>query len=74
MRRFAQSRTQWGRPVGQHDAVAQKIGSMAASTFAMEAVADLAARMSDRGGYDIRLEAAMANIKSGRWGGLPQPT
>ncbi len=61
-RRFAQERVQWGKPVGQHDAVAQMIGRMAADTFAMESLAELAALMSDKGGFDIRLEAAMAKM------------
>ena len=61
-RRFSQERVQWGRAIGKHDAVAQMLGSMAAHTFALEAVADLAARMSDRGGADIRLEAALAKM------------
>jgi alkylation response protein AidB-like acyl-CoA dehydrogenase len=37
-RRWGSERVQWGQAIGKHDAIAQKIGLMAADIFAMEAV------------------------------------
>ncbi|HEX5386333.1 MAG TPA: acyl-CoA dehydrogenase family protein [Gemmatimonadales bacterium] len=61
-RRWAAERVQWGQAIGRHDAIAQKLGRMAADTFAMDAVSDLASLLADRGNADIRLEAAMAKM------------
>jgi len=53
---------QWGRPVGQHDAVAQKIAFIAATAFALESVLELSGHMADEGRKDIRIEAAIAKL------------
>jgi alkylation response protein AidB-like acyl-CoA dehydrogenase len=59
-RGWAAARVQWGAPIWKHEVIGQRIADMAATGFAMDSVARLAAEMADRGGYDIRLEAAAA--------------
>ncbi len=59
-RGWAAARVQWGVPIWKHEVIGNRIADMAATAFAMDSVAVLAAALADRGGYDIRLEAAAA--------------
>ncbi len=61
-REWSGARVQWGRPVGEHEAVAQKIAFIAATTYGLESVLELSAQLADAGGKDIRIEAALAKL------------
>ncbi len=61
-RQWSAERVQWGRPIGEHEAVARKVSFLAATTFALESVVELSARMADEGRSDIRIEAALAKL------------
>ena len=61
-REFAAERVQWGRPIGKHDAIAQKLSFIAASAFGLEAMVDVASRLADDKQNDIRIEAAIAKL------------
>jgi alkylation response protein AidB-like acyl-CoA dehydrogenase len=61
-REWANEREQWGRPIGKHDAVAQKIAFIAGSAFGLEAMLDVASRLADDKSNDIRIEAALAKL------------
>lgn len=64
-REWGKTRIQWGIPIGQHAAVAEKIRRIAAHAFAMEAMLLTTSRIVDRDKKaDIRLEAAMCKM----WG------
>ncbi|SHG00188.1 acyl-CoA dehydrogenase family protein [Streptoalloteichus hindustanus] len=61
-REWSAARVQWGRPVGEHEAVAGKVAFVAATAFALESVLELAGELADAGGHDIRIEAALAKL------------
>jgi alkylation response protein AidB-like acyl-CoA dehydrogenase len=67
-REWSRERVQWGQPIGKHDAVAQKLAFMAASTFGLEAVVDVASRLADDKKNDIRIEAAIAKLYASELG------
>ncbi len=58
-RDWSNERVQWGVSVGKHQAVGKMLADMSADTFAMTAMNHMACAMVDKGGVDIRLEAAM---------------
>ena len=60
-REWSTERVQWGRPIGKHDAVAQKVAFIAGSAFGLEAMLDVASRLADNDN-DIRVEAALCKV------------
>jgi len=67
-REWSNERVQWGRPIGKHDAVAQKIAFIAGSAFGLEAMLDVASRLADSKASDIRIEAALAKLYGSEMG------
>ncbi|MGH7903196.1 MAG: acyl-CoA dehydrogenase family protein [Candidatus Dormibacteraceae bacterium] len=63
-REWSNERVQWGKPIGKHEAIAQKLAFMAGVTFAIEAVTELAGGLADEERNDIRIEAALAKLFS----------
>jgi alkylation response protein AidB-like acyl-CoA dehydrogenase len=67
-REWSKERVQWGRPVGRHDAVAQKIAFIAATSFGLEAMLDVSSRLADDKKNDVRIEAALAKLYASELG------
>ena len=61
-REWSAQRVQWGRPVGEHEAVASKIAFIAATTYGMESMLDLCCMLADDDRNDIRIEAALVKL------------
>lgn len=61
-REWSAERVQWGRPVGEHEAVATKLAFIAATTYGMETMLDLCCLLADDDRNDIRIEAALVKL------------
>lgn len=67
-REWSAERVQWGRAVGEHEAVAVKVAFIAATTYAIESVFELSAALADAGQKDVRIEAALAKLWASEMG------
>jgi alkylation response protein AidB-like acyl-CoA dehydrogenase len=61
-REWSNAREQWGRPIGRHEAISEKIAFIAATSFALEAVLEMSSLLADDDRNDIRIEAALAKL------------
>jgi hypothetical protein len=61
-REWSAERKQWGHPIGEHDAIAQKLAWLAGTAFGLEAMLDVSSRLADDKRNDIRIEAALAKL------------
>ena len=61
-REWSRERVQWGRPLGEREAVAGKVAFIAATAYGLEAMLELASELADAGETDIRIEAALAKL------------
>lgn len=69
-REWSRERVQWGRPVGEHEAVSGKIAFIAATVYGLEAMLELSSELADAGAHDIRIEAALAKLYGSEMGWL----
>ncbi len=67
-REFASQRVQWGKPIGEHDEVAQRIAFIAGTAYGLEAMLDVASRLADEKRNDVRIEAAIAKLYGSEMG------
>ncbi|MGH3441219.1 MAG: acyl-CoA dehydrogenase family protein [Nitriliruptorales bacterium] len=67
-RQWANERVQWGHPIGEHEAVAEKIAFLAGQAFGLDAMVELASALADQGAKDIRIEAAIAKLYGSEMG------
>ncbi|MGA2012378.1 MAG: acyl-CoA dehydrogenase family protein [Solirubrobacteraceae bacterium] len=67
-REFANARVQWGKPIGEHDEVSQRIAFIAATAYGLEAMLDVASRLADEKRNDVRIEAAIAKLYGSEMG------
>src|ERR671920_2059803 len=67
-REWSTERKQWGKPIGKHDPVAQKMAFIAGTAFGLEAMVDVASRLADDKRIDIRIEAAIAKLYASELG------
>jgi alkylation response protein AidB-like acyl-CoA dehydrogenase len=61
-REWAGARVQWGRPIGEQEAVAGKLAFIASTAFALEAMVEVSGRLADLGSADTRLDAELAKL------------
>jgi alkylation response protein AidB-like acyl-CoA dehydrogenase len=67
-REWSTERKQWGKAIGQHDPIAQKLAFLAGTTFGLDAVVDVSSRLADDKRNDIRIEAALAKLYASELG------
>jgi alkylation response protein AidB-like acyl-CoA dehydrogenase len=67
-REWSAERRQWGRPIGEHDPVAQHLAFIAGTAFGIDAVVDVSSRLADDKRNDIRIEAALAKLYASELG------
>lgn len=61
-RGWSAERVQWGRRIGDHEAIATKLAFVAATTYALESMLDLSCMLADDEHNDIRIEAALVKL------------